>query len=86
MPRASLIDELHLTLYAPRGLPERAYAAMRRTLTGPGFRDRLGRAVRDAVRHYPSPARVRVTVGRWPPAPSRRPEPSREPCKPLHPV
>jgi hypothetical protein len=37
---------------------------MRRTLTGPGFRSRLDRAVRQAVIHYPSLARVRVDVSR----------------------
>jgi len=62
MPKVVLLEEFHVTMSAPAGLPDVRYVAMRRTLTGKGFRGRLRRAVTEVLRKYPSLARVRATV------------------------
>jgi hypothetical protein len=64
MPKLILVDELHVTLSAPRGLTAAEYRSVRRALMRPGFRAALGRAVRAALRGFPSLRRVRVTVSR----------------------
>jgi len=64
MPRLILVDELHVTLSAPRGLTPAEYRSIRRALVRPGFRAALGSAVRAALRRFPSLRRVRVTLSR----------------------
>jgi hypothetical protein len=64
MPNLIVMDELHLTLSAPRGLTPAQYRSIRRALTRPGFRAALDAAVRQALRRYPSLRAVRVTVSR----------------------
>ena len=64
MARAILMEEFHLPLYAPRGLPGQEYNAIRRTLDGAHFRVGLRRVVRRFCRRQPSLARVRVQFTR----------------------
>jgi hypothetical protein len=63
MPRTVVIDELHLTVRVPSGLPETEADAVRRTLAADEFMDRLRRAVRVVLRAFPdlAPARISVT-------------------------
>jgi hypothetical protein len=64
MARVLLVEEFHLTVYAPRGLPEPEYRAIRRTLSSGRFRDRLGRALRAVPRQYRSLGAARFTLSR----------------------
>ena len=64
MARTLLIEELLIHLRVPRGLPERAYTAMRRTLMGTPFIADLRRTVRGVIRQYPSLSKARATVTR----------------------
>ena len=64
MAKAILIEEFHLSVYAPRGLPESQYAAMRRTLNGRRFQSGLRRAVQGVVLQHPALTKVRVTLSR----------------------
>jgi hypothetical protein len=62
MPRTVVIDELHLTVRVPADLPEADAEAVRQTLLGAEFLDRLRRSVRLVFRAFPELARVRVSV------------------------
>lgn len=64
MAKVILMDEVHLTVFAPAGLRPAEYGAIRRTLAEARFRTRLGRAVRDVFRQYPSFSKVRITITR----------------------
>jgi hypothetical protein len=63
MANGVLIEELHLSVSAPRGLAPAEYDALRRALDGLRLRARLGRFVRGLLHREPSlrPARVRVS-------------------------
>lgn len=61
-PVTILMDQLHLTLLAPSGLPKPEYTPIRRTLKSSAFHAKLHRAVRDVLRHYPSLSKVRTTL------------------------
>jgi hypothetical protein len=58
------MDEIHVTLSAPRALQEEEYDAIHRTLTDRRFHADPRRTVAEVVRHYPALAKVRVTVTR----------------------
>jgi hypothetical protein len=62
MAGSILIDEFHLRVRAPRGLPEPDYNAMRRALDAPDLQARLRRAVRRVFRREPALAQARVSV------------------------
>ena len=64
MPKAILMDEFHLSMFAPAGLRGAEYAAIRRALDGVRFRTRLVRAIRHVIGQYPPLHQVRVTVTR----------------------
>ena len=64
MARFILLDELHLTVFAPCGLPEADYDAMTRALSGGRLRRRLLRAARRILRRHPALQRVRPTLTR----------------------
>jgi hypothetical protein len=64
MPKRILVDELHITIAAPRRLSPAAYRSMRRALRRPGFAAGLDRHVRDFLRRYPSLRGAHVTVSR----------------------
>ena len=64
MARVILMDELHVELFAPRGLTEAEYNAIHQALDTPTFRADLTRAVRQLLRRDPSLSKVRVRVSR----------------------
>jgi hypothetical protein len=59
-----VMEEFHLTVLVPDGLPAAAYAAMRRALDGARFRARLQSAVKNVFGRYPSLARATVKLSR----------------------
>jgi hypothetical protein len=59
-----LLEEFHVSVYAPRGLPPQEDDAMRQTLTDAGFLAALRRAVRRVFRRHPPPDQVRVKLTR----------------------
>ena len=63
MPKAILMDEFHVTFSAPRGLTEREYDAIYRTLHLQRFRRQLRQAVKGvAGRHRPlGTARIAIS-------------------------
>ena len=64
MAATILIDEFHLTVYAPPGLPAAAYRAIRRSLDAARFRTALRRAIRSVLDRHPSLEKVRFTLTR----------------------
>ena len=64
MAERVVIEQFHITVFVPRGLSPAACRAVRRTLAGVGFRDRLGRAVRAVVRRHRSLDRTSVALSR----------------------
>jgi hypothetical protein len=59
-----MIDEFHLTVSAPRGRPNRHYAAMRRAMDRMHFHAELRRAVRAVLRRHSALAGARITISR----------------------
>jgi hypothetical protein len=64
MAEPVLLDEFHMTVYVPRGLPEAAYEAMRRALDRARFQASLARAARGVFRQHPALRRARVALSR----------------------
>lgn len=64
MAKFILIDEFHLPVSAPRGLPDDAYVAIRHTLDQRRFQRDLRRTVRDVVQRYPALNQVRIAITR----------------------
>jgi hypothetical protein len=64
MAKGILVEEFHLTVRAPRGLPVARYLAIRQALTRRRFRARLRRRVRRVFGKYPALDDVSVHVGR----------------------
>jgi hypothetical protein len=64
MAKRLLMEEYHLTVFAPRGLREPQYRAIRRALDSRRFRMDLGLAVRQAFRRYSALQRVRIQLSR----------------------
>ncbi len=62
MPKSILIDEFHLTIFAPRGMPDARYVAMRRTLSGRRFQRDLRQAVRAVFRKFAPLSKTRVRL------------------------
>jgi hypothetical protein len=62
VPSTILLDEYHMRVRAPCGLPEAAFDAMRRALDAPGFQGRLRRAVRRVFGHEPALEQARVSL------------------------
>ena len=58
------MDESHLTIYAPCGLPNAAYATLHRLSGGPLLRADLRRAIRDAFLRHPPLKTIRFSVPR----------------------
>ncbi len=59
-----LIDELHLTIRVPADLAEPEIEAVRRTLAGNAFADRLRDAIASVAREFPDLAPAAVAVSR----------------------
>ncbi len=64
MGKTVVIDELHLTVRVPNDMPQDRVDAVRETLAGAEFTDRLRRAVRAAVGAHPELSAVRVSLTR----------------------
>jgi hypothetical protein len=64
MARSILIDEFHLSVYGPRGLPEAEYEDMRRMFDDPAWQAELRHAVRAVFRSRPELRKVKVTLTR----------------------
>ena len=64
MAKTLLLDEFHLSIYAPRGLPDTDYEAIRTLLDDVRFQAELRRAVRNVIGHYPALSPVRVKLSR----------------------
>jgi len=64
MTKLILIDEFHLSVSVPRGLPEPEYRTIRHTLDDRRFRTDLGQAIRHVFRRYPPLHKVRVRLSR----------------------
>jgi hypothetical protein len=64
MPIFFLIDEFHLTIRAPPGLPDSEHIAMRRTLDDAQFQRDLSRAIRTVFKLHTSLDKVRIRLTR----------------------
>ena len=64
MTKMILIDEFHLSVSVPRGLPEPEYRTIRHSLDDRRFRTELGRGIRQVIRCHPSLREVRVRLSR----------------------
>jgi hypothetical protein len=64
MPGRLLLEQFHLDVYVPRGLPPAAAEAMRLTLKSVAFRGRLRRAVVAVVRRHRSLRRITIRLSR----------------------
>jgi hypothetical protein len=59
-----VIDEIHLTVRVPAGLPDDENEEIRDVLAGDEFMARLRHAVRAVVREFPALAVIRVSLTR----------------------
>lgn len=64
MAKMILIDEFHVTISAPSGLPTREHIAIRRTLDDAKFQEQVRRALRVVIRRWKALARIRVKLSR----------------------
>ena len=64
MAKLILIEEFHLSLFAPRGLSEPQCDAIRQVLDEASFQADLARAVRKLMRSYPALSNVQVKISR----------------------
>ncbi len=64
MARGIVLEEFHLTVYAPRGLPDGEYDAMRQALDDPPLHARLRRAARHVLRRHPALKKVKARLSR----------------------
>jgi hypothetical protein len=64
MAKPILIDEFHLSVLVPRGLPEAQYSMIRHTLDDARFQTDLRSAIHNVFRKDPSLRKARVKVSR----------------------
>ena len=64
MAKSILIDELHLTVFAPATLSKTAQAAAVRTLNSKRFQAGIRNAVANVFRRFPSLGPVKFTLSR----------------------
>jgi hypothetical protein len=62
MAKPILIDEFHLSVLVPRGLPEAEYSVIRQTLDDARLHVALRRAIQEVFRLYPSLRKTKVQV------------------------
>ena len=62
MPKRILMEQFHLTMTAPAGLPKMEYDAMRRTLQRKRFQKSLREAVRKVIRRHPSLRKLHIAI------------------------
>jgi hypothetical protein len=58
------MEEVHLSVFAPSGLPAADYDAMHKALSRRSLRVRLRRTARRVLRRHPALRRVRLIVTR----------------------
>jgi hypothetical protein len=59
-----LIEEIHIRIFVPAGLPPARYRAMHRTLVGKRFFRKMQQAVQRVARPFASLAQARITLTR----------------------
>ena len=64
MSKDQMIEELHLSFFIPRRLPESKAAAVRRVLAGGRFAARVLRATKSIAREIAALNNIRITVSR----------------------
>jgi hypothetical protein len=64
LARNVLAGQFRISLFVPHDLPRKELTAINRTLGNAGFTAALRRSVRQAVRQFPSLAKVRVRLSR----------------------
>ena len=64
MTKMLLMDDIHVSVYAPRGLPDPEASAIYRTLKLARFRRQLRQAVVAMVRRYSALRKVHIVVSR----------------------
>jgi hypothetical protein len=64
VPRTILIDEIHIDMHVPKGLPDAEYQAIRHVVNDRRFRAALRRAVRAVVGRHLALGKVRLTLSR----------------------
>ena len=64
MPKTILMEQFHITVIAPAGLPKADYDAMQRMLQGRRFQARLHDAVCKVVQRYSSLGKAKVRIER----------------------
>jgi hypothetical protein len=64
MAKFILLEEFHLTIVAPHGLPPTEYDAIVQTVNSTPFMTRLRRAIRQILRRDPSLKKARLRLSR----------------------
>ena len=64
MPKSILLDEIHVTVFAPAGLRKAGAETILRTLCSKGFQRSLWQAVREAFRRHPSLKKTKFRIDR----------------------
>jgi hypothetical protein len=64
MAKAIVMDEFHLTIFAPRTLPESAHTSLRQALDDPLFRADLRQAIRHTFLRHPPLDTIHFSVTR----------------------
>jgi len=62
MPKEVLLDEFHLSVFAPRKLSAEEYSKIHKVLNRRRFRTLLNRALRTICRRFRSLAKVRIKL------------------------
>ena len=62
MARMLLMDEFHVSVYAPRGLTDPEYKAIKRVLNLARFRQRLRQAAITVAGRYSALKKIRIVV------------------------
>jgi hypothetical protein len=76
--KRSLMEQVHLSVFAPSGLPAHEYDAIRQALDGPRLHTQLRRAVGHLIRRHRSLSKVKAAVPRCSPRRPSRSESSRD--------
>ena len=64
MPKPILMDEIHVTVFAPAGVSKAGAETILRTLRSRGFQRSLWQAVREAFRRHPSLKKTKFRIER----------------------
>jgi hypothetical protein len=64
MGKMILIEEFHVTVYAPQNLPATEHQAIHTTLSRRQFHARLSQTIRTVIGQYPSLKKTRVKLSK----------------------